>query len=341
MLKYKIFNFNLRAKIRKIMDLKPNIVILSTGGTITGEAIDMLSTKDYVIGKISIQRLLQSTPSFQSIANITLEEIANIDSADMSNAIWLNLAHKTDNLLKDSNIDGIVITHGSDTLEESAYFLHLVLKSHKPVVFTAAIRPFSAIGSDAIKNLYNAISLAGHKESSHKGVMVVMNDKIYSAREVSKTHTLNLEAFNAPNSGAMGYIIDGEIFFHTMPLKPHTQDTPFNIQDLDILPKVDIVYSYCNDGSKVAIEAFVKVGSEGLIIAGSGAGSIHKTPKDYLRGLLKKQAIIVVKSSRVGAGLVPLTQKELREGFISANNLNPQKARVLLMLALSLSLIHI
>ncbi|MDE5602476.1 MAG: asparaginase [Helicobacter sp.] len=317
------------------MDLKPNIVILSTGGTITGWAVDMLSTKNYEIGKINIQSLLQSTPGFQNIANITLEEIANIDSANMNNEIWMQLAHKTNNLLEDSNIDGIVITHGSDTLEESAYFLHLVIKSHKPVVFTAAMRPFSATGSDAIKNLYNAISLAGHKEASNKGVMVVMNDKIYSAREVSKTHTLNLEAFNAPNSGAMGYIIDGEIFFNTIPLKPHTQNTPFNIQDLDILPKVDIVYSYCNDGSKVAVEAFVKTGSKGLIIAGSGAGSIHKDHKDYLRQLLKNKQLIVVKSSRVGAGLVPLTQEELREGFISANNLNPQKARVLLMLALT------
>ncbi|WP_104721732.1 asparaginase [Helicobacter mesocricetorum] len=317
------------------MDLKPNIAIISTGGTITGSANSILSTKDYEIGKISIQNLLNSIPIFQSIANISLEEIVHIDSANMSNAIWIDLAHKTNNLLESPNIDGVVITHGSDTLEESAYFLHLVIKSHKPVVFTGAMRPPSATGSDALKNLYNAISLAGHKEASNKGVMVVMNDKIYSAREVSKTHTLNLESFSAPNSGAMGYIVDGEIFFHTMPLKSHTQDTPFSIKDLQILPKVDIVYSYCDDGSKVAVKAFLKAGSKGLVVAGSGAGSIHKDQKDYLIQLLQKQAIVIVKSSRVGAGLVPLTQEERKQGFISANNLNPQKARVLLMLALT------
>ncbi len=304
-----------------------------------------------------------------------------LNSADMSDEIWLRLAKRVNTLLKNSNVDGVVITHGTDTMEESAFFLHLVAKSDKPIVFVGAMRPSTALSADGPKNLYNAISLAANPESKGKGVMVVMNDRIQSARYVSKIHTLNVNAFASPNTGDMGYILDGKAFFYTTPSKPHTLQSEFDIDSLDSLPKVDILYSYANDNSQVAAQALFNHGTKGLIIAGSGAGSIHKNHKDMLKkvdilysyandnsqvaaqalfnhgtkgliiagsgagsihknhkDMLKKlmqNGLVVVQSSRVNNGLVIANEADSKLGFISSYDLNPQKARVLLMLALS------
>lgn len=314
---------------------KPNIVILATGGTIAGEAKSSLATTGYKAGSLGVEALINAVPEIQNIAKLSGKQVANINSSDMTDQIWLTLADKINSLLSSPNVNGIVIAHGTDTMEETAYFLNLVVKSNKPVVLTGAMRPATATSADGPKNLYNAVSLAADKNAKNKGVMVAVNDKIYSAREVSKTHTLNIEAFKAPNSGEIGYIVDGKVFFNSFSIKPHTKDSPFNIKGLKELPKVDIVYTYSNDGSKVAVEAFLNAGTKGLVVAGSGAGSIHINQKKYLMELLAQKKLIVVKSSRVGSGLVPLSKEEIKQGFLSANNLNPQKARILLMLALT------
>lgn len=314
---------------------KPNIVILATGGTIAGEAKSDLATTGYQAGSLGIEVLINAVPELKNIANISGEQVANIDSSNMTDEIWLTLANKINSLLSSSNVDGIVITHGTDTMEETAYFLNLVIKSNKPIVLTGAMRPATAMSADGPKNLYNAVCLAGDKNARNKGVMVAMNDKIYSAREVSKTHTLNVETFKSPNNGEIGYIVDGKAFFNSLSIKPHTKDSPFSVKGLKELPKVDIVYTYSNDGSKVAVEAFLNAGTKGLVVAGSGAGNIHENQKNYLIKLLAQKRLVVAKSSRVGSGLVPLSEEEIQQGFISANNLNPQKARILLMLALT------
>ncbi|TLD91569.1 asparaginase [Helicobacter magdeburgensis] len=313
---------------------KPNVVILATGGTIAGAVDSSLQTTGYQAGVLSIESLLQSVPELASIANLESEQIANIDSADMSDEIWLKLAKRVNALLKSSQVDGVVITHGTDTMEESAFFLHLVAKSDKPIVFVGAMRPSTALSADGPKNLYNAISLAASPESKGKGVMVVMNDRIQSARYVSKTHTLNVNAFASPNAGDMGYILDGKAFFYTIPAKPHTLQSEFDVDKLDSLPKVDILYSYANDNSQVAAQALFNHGTKGLVIAGSGAGSIHKNHKDMLKKLIQN-GLVVVQSSRVNSGLVIANEADSKLGFISSYDLNPQKARVLLMLALS------
>ncbi|BDB67295.1 L-asparaginase [Helicobacter cinaedi] len=313
---------------------KPNIVILATGGTIAGAVDSSLQTTGYQAGVLSIESLLQSVPELASIANLESEQIANIDSADMNEEIWLKLAKRVNTLLKSSQVDGVVITHGTDTMEESAFFLHLVAKSDKPIVFVGAMRPSTALSADGPKNLYNAISLAANPESKGKGVMVVMNDRIQSARYVSKTHTLNVNAFASPNAGDMGYILDGKAFFYTIPAKPHTLQSEFDVDKLDSLPKVDILYSYANDNSQVAAQALFNHGTKGLVIAGSGAGSIHKNHKDMLKKLMQN-GLVVVQSSRVNNGLVIANEADSKLGFISSYDLNPQKARVLLMLALS------
>lgn len=313
---------------------KPNIVILATGGTIAGSVDSELKTTGYKAGVVGVEALIQAVPQMKDIANIEGEQIANIDSADMSDELWLTLSKRINELLANPKVDGVVITHGTDTMEESAYFLNLVIKSQKPVVLVGAMRPSTAMSADGAKNLYNAMALAANPESSNRGVMVMMNDRIQSARFVSKTHALNVNAFSSPQSGDMGYVIDGRVFFNYKIDKLHTTQSEFDVSNLSTLPKVDILYSYANDGSATAAEALYKAGAKGIVIAGTGAGSIHKNQKATLIKLIK-DGLFVVDSSRVNNGIILPSEADVALGFIGSGDLNPQKARVLLMLALT------
>ena len=308
----------------------PKIAILATGGTIAGSTdAGGTSTTGYTAGVLTIDTLIKAVPEIAQIAEISGEQICNIDSSNMTDEIWLKLAKRINTLLE--SVDGIVITHGTDTMEETAYFLNLVVKSDKPVVLVGAMRPATAISADGPKNLYNAVALAGSKSAKGKGVMVAMDDTILGARDVVKTHTLQTSTFKALNSGPLGIIIDGKPFFYSSVSRPHTINSEFNVSNLNTLPKVDILYTYSNDGSKVAAEAFLKAGAKGLVVAGSGAWSIHENQKNYLLDAAKNKQVVVVRSSRVGSGYVP----DAKDGILNADNLNPQKARVLLMLALT------
>lgn len=312
---------------------KSRIAILGTGGTIAGFIDNTIATTGYTAGAIDIDVLIKAVPQIRDLADISWEQIANIDSSNMCDEIWLRLAKKIAKLFAEG-IDGVVITHGTDTMEETAYFLNLTIKSDKPVVLVGAMRPSTAISADGPKNLYNAVALVANKEAKNKGVMVAINDKILSARGVVKTHSLNVDAFSSPDFGDLGYIVDGKVFFYNNVTKAHTKNAPFDVSKLTSLPKVDILYSYSNDGSGVAAKALFEHGTKGIVVAGSGAGSIHKNQKDVLKELLKKGLKVVV-SSRVVAGCVAVSDSDEKLGFISAEDLNPQKARVLLMLALT------
>ncbi|ENU4359012.1 type II asparaginase [Campylobacter jejuni] len=312
---------------------KSRIAILGTGGTIAGFIDSTIATTGYMAGAIDIDVLIKAVPQIRDLADISWEQIANIDSSNMCDEIWLRLAKKIAKLFAEG-IDGVVITHGTDTMEETAYFLNLTIKSDKPVVLVGAMRPSTAISADGPKNLYNAVALVANKEAKNKGVMVAINDKILSARGVVKTHSLNVDAFSSPDFGDLGYIVDGKVFFYNNVTKAHTKNAPFDVSKLTSLPKVDILYSYSNDGSGVAAKALFEHGTKGIVVAGSGAGSIHKNQKDVLKELLKKGLKVVV-SSRVVAGCVAVSDSDEKLGFISAEDLNPQKARVLLMLALT------
>ncbi|ADT65456.1 L-asparaginase [Campylobacter jejuni subsp. jejuni HN-CJD07035] len=312
---------------------KSRIAILGTGGTIAGFIDSTIATTGYTAGAIDIDVLIKAVPQIRDLADISWEQIANIDSSNMCDEIWLRLAKKIAKLFAEG-IDGVVITHGTDTMEETAYFLNLTIKSDKPVVLVGAMRPSTAISADGPKNLYNAVALVVNKEAKNKGVMVAINDKILSARGVVKTHSLNVDAFSSPDFGDLGYIVDGKVFFYNNVAKAHTKNAPFDVSKLTSLPKVDILYSYSNDGSGVAAKALFEHGTKGIVVAGSGAGSIHKNQKDVLKELLKKGLKVVV-SSRVVAGCVAVSDSDEKLGFISAEDLNPQKARVLLMLALT------
>lgn len=312
---------------------KSRIAILGTGGTIAGFIDSTIATTGYMAGAIDIDVLIKAVPQIRDLADISWEQIANIDSSNMCDEIWLRLAKKIAKLFAEG-IDGVVITHGTDTMEETAYFLNLTIKSDKSVVLVGAMRPSTAISADGPKNLYNAVALVANKEAKNKGVMVAINDKILSARGVVKTHSLNVDAFSSPDFGDLGYIVDGKVFFYNNVTKAHTKNAPFDVSKLTSLPKVDILYSYSNDGSGVAAKALFEHGTKGIVVAGSGAGSIHKNQKDVLKELLKKGLKVVV-SSRVVAGCVAVSDSDEKLGFISAEDLNPQKARVLLMLALT------
>lgn len=312
---------------------KSRIAILGTGGTIAGFIDSTIATTGYTAGAIDIDVLIKAVPQIRDLADISWEQIANIDSSNMCDEIWLRLAKKIAKLFAEG-IDGVVITHGTDTMEETTYFLNLTIKSDKPVVLVGAMRPSTAISADGPKNLYNAVALVANKEAKNKGVMVAINDKILSARGVVKTHSLNVDAFSSPDFGDLGYIVDGKVFFYNNVTKAHTKNAPFDVSKLTSLPKVDILYSYSNDGSGVAAKALFEHGTKGIVVAGSGAGSIHKNQKDVLKELLKKGLKVVV-SSRVVAGCVAVSDSDEKLGFISAEDLNPQKARVLLILALT------
>jgi L-asparaginase len=311
----------------------PRIAVLATGGTIAGEAGDAAKTSGYKAGVVGVDKLLGAVPSLSQVARIHAEQVASIDSKDMTPALWAALCTRVNALLEQDDIDGIVITHGTDTLEETAYLLHLTVKSEKPVVLTAAMRPATALSADGPLNLLNAVTVAVSRASWKQGVLVAFNNQIHCGRDVTKTSTYAVDAFRSPEGGALGWVQDGQVEFQRSVVRPHTLQSPFQIRAE--LPAVEIVTSYAG-ASRVAIDALVAAGVKGLVIAGTGNGSIHSTLQQAVADAVK-QGVAVVRSSRVGAGHVMRNGAAPDDalGSITAGALNPYKARVLLMLALA------
>lgn len=313
---------------------KPNIHILATGGTIAGTGGSATST-NYTAGQVAIGALLDAVPGLKDIANVTGEQIVEIGSQDMNDEVWLTLAKKINELLKRPDIDGIVITHGTDTMEETAYFLNLTVKSDKPVVLVGAMRPSTALSADGPLNLYNAVVTASAKESKGKGVLVAMNGLVLGAESVVKMNTVSVQTFQAPNSGPLGYIFNGKVFYNQMTLKKHTTQSVFDVTHLNSLPKVGIIYSYSNIEADM-VTPLLSNGYKGIIHAGVGNGNIHKNIFPVLTDARKK-GILIVRSSRVPTGPTTLDSEvdDTKYQFVASQELNPQKSRVLLMLALT------
>jgi L-asparaginase len=314
----------------------PRIAVLATGGTIAGAAPDATNTSGYQAGVVGVGQLLAAVPSLASVANVQAEQVASVDSKDMALALWITLAQRVNTLLASDEIDGIVITHGTDTLEETAYLLHLTVKSDKPVVLTAAMRPSSALSADGPLNLLNAVTVAGNAQAKGQGVLVAFNNRIHSARDVVKTSTYAVDAFHSPEIGALGWVQDGRVEFQRSVVRPHTRATPFAIESVaSAWPVVEIVASYAGV-SRVAVDALVAAGVKGIVVAGTGNGSIHATVQAALADAAAK-GVAIVRSSRVGSGHVMRNGAASDDtlGFVSAGALNPYKARVLLMLALA------
>lgn len=312
---------------------KPKIHILATGGTIAGVGTSSTQS-NYTAGQVAIGTLLDAVP-VEDIAQVTGEQVVRIGSQDMNDSVWLTLAKRINELLNNSDIDGIVITHGTDTMEETAFFLNLTVKSDKPVVLVGAMRPSTAISADGPANLYNAVIVAGAPESKGKGVLVAMDGKIIAARSVLKTHTLDVETFKAANNDALGYIHNGKVYYTNTCNKKHTTQSAFDVTNLTELPKVGIVYSYSNIDADMA-KPMLNNGYKGIIHAGVGNGNIHENIFPVLEQA-RRQGIQVVRSSRVPTGPTTLDAEvnDAEFQFIASQELNPQKARVLLMLALT------
>jgi L-asparaginase len=316
----------------------PRIIVLSTGGTIAGQQPNT-DKAGYLPGKIPIGELLKNIPSISQKAIVQGEQIASIGSYDMTVDIWIKLARRINEIFARQEADGIVITHGTDTQEETAYFLNLTVQSDKPVVLTGSMRPSTAISADGAKNLYDAIIVASAISSKGKGVMVCFNESIYDAKNVVKTNTANVNAFSSPNTGSIGQVYDGSVFYNAQSLSKHSGTAAFDISKIDSLPGVEIVYAYAG-ASNAAINAFINNNAAGIIIAGTGNGSFDKAIMESVKNAVK-EGILVVRSSRVFSGKVTTqyvgTFDDSKLGTIVSDNLNPQKARILLMLALTIT----
>lgn len=313
---------------------KPNVYILATGGTIAGTGKSAIAS-GYTAGQVAISSLIEAVPQIKDVANVTGEQIVNIGSQDMNNEVWLTLAKRINELLATDDVDGIVITHGTDTMEETAYFLNLTVHSAKPVVITGAMRPSTAMSADGPLNLYNSVVTAAAPESVGKGVLIVMNGLILGAESTQKMNTVDVQTFQAPDAGALGYIYNSKVYYNMSPLKKHTTESVFDVTNLKELPKVGIVYSYSNVEADV-MDPFLTNGYQGVIHAGLGNGNYHKNVFPKLLEA-RKLGIIVVRSSRVPTGPTTLYDEvdDEKYQFVASWELNPQKARVLLMLALT------
>ncbi|MFS2135711.1 type II asparaginase [Duganella sp. Dugasp56] len=312
-----------------------HVTILATGGTIAGSGATSTTTVGYTAATVGVDRLIAAVPELAKVAQVKGEQVFQIASENMSNEHWLVLAKRVNTLLAQPDVDGIVITHGTDTLEETAYFLDMVVKSHKPVVLVGAMRPGTALSADGPINLYNAVLLAASKEAIGKGVLVALNDQIQGARDVTKTNTSTLDSFKTPELGMLGYIQGNKAYFYHASTRKHTTDTEFDIGKLDALPQVDIVYGYANV-SPVALNALVAAGAKGIIHAGVGDGSLASKVLPSLTAA-RKQGVLIVRSARVGQGIVARNGEANDDelDFVVSDTLSPQKARILLMLALT------
>ena len=315
----------------------PRIVVFATGGTIVSSGDDPTQLTGYRIKGLSVESLIAGVPALKRTAELEAEQIANIDSMSMTSEIWMRLARGIEAAAAHEDVDGIVVTHGTDTMEETAWFLNLVLKTEKPVVITGAMRPATAISADGPLNLLNAVRVAADPESRGKGVLVVLNDVIATARDATKMHPTNVATFRGPDLGMIGMISGDAILYIGASVRSHTTATEFSLADLSgltKLPRVDIVYSHADDDG-VFVDAAVAAGAGAIVHAGTGNGSIHKeTEKALVRAAEK--GVLIVRASRTYSGAVtPGVDEWQRAGFVPSGTLNPQKARVLAQLVLA------
>ena len=312
----------------------PRIIILATGGTIAGAGTSS-DRAGYTAGKIPIEDLIGTIPTVKKVADITGEQVASVGSQDMTVDIWKKLAIRINEINKNNEAEGIVITHGTDTQEETAYFLDLVLTGDKPVVLTGSMRPATAISADGPKNLYDAITIAASPKSIGRGVLVSFNEGIYDARDVMKLSTTKTNAFGSPNTGPVGQAYDGRVEYYLKSEREVKPNSPITITADTKLPRVDIVYMYA-DAPPDQIDMLVSKKVDGIVIAGVGNGNFNKAYTEAVKRAVAA-GVVVCRASRTPSGRVVL-HDEINDdelGTIVSDDLTPQKARVLLMLGLT------
>lgn len=312
---------------------KPNVVILATGGTIAGAAASGTQS-GYTSGQVTIDAMVNAVPDITKLANIKGEQISNVGSQDMSFEIMLKLAKRINELAAAKATDGVVITHGTDTMEETAYFLNLVVKTDMPVVLVGSMRPSTAVSADGPLNLYNGVAVAADPNAKGRGVLLVMNDWIHSAQTLTKVSTTAVQTFMSPIRGLIGTTAYGVNDYYRYPDQKFGLKSEFSIDGVAKLPRVDIIYADVDMPADL-IDASVERGAKGIVIAGVGNGNMPKVALDACARASKK-GVVVVRSTRVATGTVgrnvECNDDEL--GLVASYNLNPQKARILLSVAL-------
>lgn len=325
----------LQAKEVETQTKLANVVVLATGGTIAGAGASAANSATYQAAKVGIEQLIAGIPELSKLANVRGEQVMQIASESITNENLLQLGRRVSELADSKDVDGIVITHGTDTLEETAYFLNLVEKTDKPIIVVGSMRPGTAMSADGMLNLYNAVAVASSKEAHGKGVLVTMNDEIQSGRDVSKMINIKTEAFKSP-WGPLGMVVEGKSYWFRLPAKRHTMDSEFDIKNIKSLPDVEIAYSYGNVGD-TAYKALAQSGAKAIIHAGTGNGSVSSRVVPALQAL-RKDGVQIIRSSHVNAGgfvLRNAEQPDDKYDWVVAHDLNPQKARILAMVALT------
>jgi L-asparaginase len=310
----------------------PLVSLLATGGTIAGASGDTTATTGYQAAALGVEQLVRAVPAIQQVARIRARQIAAINSKDADAGFWQLLGRAVQAELDDPEVRAVVVTHGTDTLEESAAWLHWTLKSPKPVVMTAAMRPATALSADGPLNLLDAVRTASHPRASGRGVMAVLNHGIWSAAGLTKRNTQRPDAFTSANGGPMGLIQDGVVSWLAQPDAPHTLDTPFTVDS--VAAPVEIVAGYAGI-SPALLDAVAATGARGLVWAGTGNGSMSVAVEQTCARLVAG-GMAVVRASRCGSGQIMHNGdcNDDRQGFISAGTLTPWQARVLLSLGL-------
>ena len=322
-----LFLFSAAAEETAVSGNKPKIVVLATGGTIAGVG-EAGKTAGYKPGSLTAEELLSAVPQLSDVADIEAIQVCNVNSDDMTAETWLTLANTINERAADPEVKGFVITHGTDTMEETAYFLNLTVRTDKPVVLTGSMRPATSVSADGPMNLYESVCVAASEEAVGQGVLIVFSDRIYAARSVTKTSTYSVMAIAAGETGSIGVVRDGTVFLYESPSKRHTTGSEFDVSGLETLPKVSILYFSVD--ADPALLAFAAEHSDGLVIAGAGAGEFSEKWIEIINGL----TIPVVISSRIDDGVIT-RDNLLCKNTVAANNLSPQKAAILLRLALA------
>lgn len=318
---------------------KPTVRVIGTGGSIAGVGPNRM---DYILYSelgqhLTIQQSLDRVPEINDIATVRSEDFLSVGSTAVGPAEWLQLTRRINEVFRqEADLAGVAVTHGTATLEETAYFLHLTVKSNKPVVVTGAMRPPTALSTDADLNLLDAIRIAGSSEASGKGVLTVLNNEIQCARDVTKSNTYRVETFRPNELGFLGYAdSDGQVVFYRTPVRKHTTATPFDVDNVSSLPRVDMVYAYAGaDG--LLVDAVRNNRSDGLVMAGFGAGAFPPAVAEEAAQAVR-EGLPVVLASQATAGRVIMTPRKQEQGFMVCDNLSPKKARILLMLGLTIT----
>ncbi len=314
-----------------------NIVILATGGTIAGAGAGTANSATYQAAKVPVEQLVASVPELKELASVRGEQVFQIASESFTDEHLLQLGRRVAELARQDDVDGIVITHGTDTLEETAFFLNLVIPSDKPIVVVGSMRPGTAMSADGMLNLYDAVAVAASPDARGKGVLVTMNDEIHSGRDVTKAVNIRPDAFRSA-WGPLGMVVEGKPYWFRLPAKRHTSGSEFDIARISALAPVEIAYGYGNV-SPTAYQAFAAGGARAIVHAGTGNGSVSNRVVPALQAL-RGQGVHIIRSSRVTAGgfvLRNAEQPDDKNDWVVAHDLNPQKARILAAVALTRS----